>query len=118
MEQAQMEALIECLVANPHDAGALARAHRQGESDPQGYAYLLEQVGTRTQDPSYASHWLSEAANIWSVTLGDAHKAARVLMIAVDRDPTQPLAADRLAQLYRDKGDIKALVAKVRAFKK
>jgi tetratricopeptide (TPR) repeat protein len=111
MESGEVEALIECLVANPHDTDALARAHRQGEVDPQGYAYLLEQVGTRTTDPSYASHWLSEAANIWSVTLGDAHRAARVLMIAVDRDPTQPLAANRLAQLYRDKGDIKALVA-------
>ncbi len=111
MDPGEIEALIQCLVANPHDTNALARAHQQGEADPQGYAYLLEQVGTRTDDASYASHWLSEAANIWSVTLGDAHRAARVLMIAVDRDPTQPLAADRLAQLYRDKGDVKALVA-------
>jgi hypothetical protein len=111
MDSGEIEALIQCLVANPHDTDALARAHLQGEADPQGYAYLLEQVGTRTEDPAYASHWLSEAANIWSVTLGDAHRAARVLMIAVDRDPTQPLAADRLAQLYRDKGDVKALVA-------
>jgi hypothetical protein len=111
MESSEVEALIECLVANPHDTDALSRAHQQGAADPQAYAYLLEQVGTRTEDPSYASHWLSEAANIWSVTLGDAHRAARVLMIAVDRDPTQPLAADRLAQLYRDKGDVKALVA-------
>jgi len=111
MDAGDIEALIERLVANPHDADALARAHAEGASDPQAYAYLLEQVGTRTQDPSYASHWLSEAANIWSVSLGDAHRAARVLMLAVDRDPSQPLAADRLAQLYRDKGDVKALVA-------
>ena len=111
MEPGEIEALIECLVANPHDTDALARAHRRGETDPQSYAFLLEQVGTRTQDPAYASHWLSEAANIWSVTLGDAHRAARVLMLAVDKDPTQPLAAERLAQLYRDKGDVKALVA-------
>ena len=113
METGETETLIERLVANPHDADALAHAHHQGEADPQGYASLLEQVGTRTEDPSYASHWLSEAANVWSVTLGDAHRAARVLMLAVDRDPTQPLAADRLAQLYRDKGDIKALVAMI-----
>ena len=111
MEAGEVEALVESLVANPHDQGALARAHREGERDPQGYAYLLEQVGTRTVDPAYASHWLSEAANVWSVTVGDAHRAARVLMLAVDRDPTQSLAADRLAQLYRDKGDVKALVA-------
>jgi tetratricopeptide (TPR) repeat protein len=113
METGETETLIERLVANPHDTDALSRAHHHGEADPQGYASLLEQVGTRTEDPSYASHWLSEAANVWSVTLGDAHRAARVLMLAVDRDPTQPLAADRLAQLYRDKGDVKALVAMI-----
>jgi hypothetical protein len=72
---------------------------------------LLEKVGTETRDPAYASHWLSEAANVWSTTLGDAHRAARVLMMAVDKDPTQQVAANRLAQLYRDKGDVKALVA-------
>ena len=72
---------------------------------------LLERVGTETRDPGYASHWLSEAANVWSTTLGDAHRAARVLMQAIDRDPTQRIAADRLGQLYRDKGDVKALVA-------
>src|SRR5579863_3878450 len=32
-------------------------------------------------------------------------------MQTLERDPTQRTAADRLAQLYRDKGDIKALVA-------
>jgi tetratricopeptide (TPR) repeat protein len=32
-------------------------------------------------------------------------------MLAVDQDPTQQVAANRLAQLYRDKGDVKALVA-------
>ena len=32
-------------------------------------------------------------------------------MQAIERDPTQRTAADRLAQLYRDKGDFKALVA-------
>src|SRR6476469_1066773 len=53
----------------------------------------------------------SEAANVWSITLGDAHRAARVLMQAVDKDPTQETAAERLAQLYRDKGEHKALVA-------
>ena len=32
-------------------------------------------------------------------------------MMAVDKDPTQETAAERLAQLYRDKGEHKALVA-------
>jgi len=54
---------------------------------------------------------LTEAANVWSTTLGDAHRAARALMIAIDRDPTQATPAERLGELYRDKGDSKALVA-------
>jgi len=106
-----MEGIVQRLVENPHDEDALATAHQAGAADPKSYALLLERVGAETRDPAYASHWLSEAANVWSTTLGDAHRAARVLMQAIERDPTQRTAADRLAQLYRDKGDVKALVA-------
>jgi tetratricopeptide (TPR) repeat protein len=111
MDPTQVDSLVRRLVANPHDEEALSHAHQSGASDPKSYALLLERVGSETRDPTYASHWLSEAANVWSTTLGDAHRAARVLMQAIDRDPTQRTAADRLAQLYRDKGDAKALVA-------
>jgi tetratricopeptide (TPR) repeat protein len=111
MSPAEIDAIVQRLVANPHDEEALAHAHHAGEMDPKSYALLLEKVGSETKDPVYASHWLSEAANVWSTTLGDAHRAARVLMLAVDQDPTQQVAANRLAQLYRDKGDVKALVA-------
>src|SRR5262245_45242521 len=111
MDPREMEALIGRLVANPHDEDALARAHYAGTQDPRSYAILLEKVGAATPDPAYAAHWLSEAANVWSTTIGDAHHAARTLMIAIEKDPTARTAADRLAQLYRDKGDLKALVA-------
>src|SRR5580704_6187907 len=111
MDPAQIDALVQRLTANPHDEGALASAHQAGASDPKSYALLLERVGAETRDAAYASHWLSEAANVWSTTLGDAHRAARVLMQAIDRDPTQRVAADRLGQLYREKGDVRALVA-------
>ncbi len=111
MESGQIDTIVQRLVVNPHDEDALATAHQAGAADPKSYALLLERVGTETRDPAYASHWLSEAANVWSTTLGDAHRAARVLMQAIERDPTQRTAADRLAQLYRDKGDVKALVA-------
>ncbi|MGH7272442.1 MAG: tetratricopeptide repeat protein, partial [Polyangiaceae bacterium] len=111
MDPSQLDSLVLRLVANPHDEEALAYAHQAGASDPKSYALLLERVGIDTPDAGYASHWLSEAANVWSTTLGDAHRAARVLMQAIDRDPTQSVAAGRLAQLYRDKGDVKALVA-------
>ncbi|HEY2511242.1 MAG TPA: hypothetical protein VGI39_10310 [Polyangiaceae bacterium] len=111
MDPSEMDSLVQRLVANPHDEEALAFAHHAGEADPKSYAFLLEKVGTETHDPGYAAHWLSEAANVWSTTLGDAHRAARVLMMAIDKDPTQQVAAERLAQLYREKGDVKALVA-------
>ncbi|MCC6217742.1 MAG: hypothetical protein IT376_22985 [Polyangiaceae bacterium] len=111
MDPREMDALVARLVQNPHDQEALGWAHQAGQSDPRSYAMLLEKVGTATQDPAFASHWLTEAANVWSTTLGDAHRAARALMIAIDRDPTQPNPADRLAELYREKGDVKALVA-------
>ncbi len=106
-----MEALVQRLVQNPHDQEAITYAHHAGQSDPRSYAMLLEKVGTATSDPAFACHWLTEAAQVWSETLGDAHRAARALMIAIDRDPTQPTPAERLATLYRDKGDTKALVA-------
>jgi len=99
------------LVQNPHDQDAITKAHHAGLSDPKSYALLLEKVGTATSDPAFACHWLTESANVWTTTLGDAHRAARALMIAIDRDPTQATPAERLAQLYRDKGDTKALVA-------
>src|SRR5579864_5495324 len=111
MDPSQVDSLVRRLVNNPHDEEALSHAHQAGASDPKSYALLLERVGTETRDPAYASHWLSEAANVWSTALGDAHRAARVLMMAIDKDPTQRVAAERLAQLYRDKGDVKALVA-------
>src|SRR5512140_1432344 len=111
MDPRDMEALVQRLVQNPHDQEAITYAHQAGQSDPRSYALLLEKVGTATSDPAVASHWLTEAANVWSSTLGDAHRAARALMIAIDRDPTQPTPAERLAELYREKGDTKALVA-------
>jgi len=106
-----METLVQRLVQNPHDQDAIRLAHSAGQRDPKSYAMLLEKVGTATADPAFACHWLTEAANVWSVTLGDAHRAARALMIAIDRDPTQQAPADKLADLYREKNDTKALVA-------
>jgi hypothetical protein len=106
-----MDAIVQRLVQNPHDQEAILYAHTAGQSDPRAYAMLLEKVGTATSDPSLASHWLTEAANVWITSLNDAHRAARAFMIAIDRDPTQSAPAERLAELYREKGDTKALAA-------
>ena len=110
MDSAQLEAFAKRLIADPHDEEALASAHQAGASDPKAYAAFLEHVGAETPDPFYAAHWLTEAANVWRVTIGDLHRTARVLMQAIDRDPTNRAAADRLAELYREKGDARALV--------
>jgi cellulose synthase operon protein C len=106
-----MESLSKRLIQNPHDQDALLAAHQAGQSDPSGYAMFLEKVGNGTADAALSCHWLTEAANVWLSSLGDAPRAARVLMKAIERDPTQPAPGDRLAELYRERGDTKALVA-------
>ncbi len=111
MELSEMDSLADRLVRNPHDEQALAHAHAHGANDPVAYANLLERVGERTSDPAVAGHWLSEAANVWSTSLSDPRRAATLLMLAIERDPTHPLASSRLAQLYRERGDNRALVA-------
>ena len=111
MHPSQMDEIVRRLVANPHDETALATAHSQGQHDPRGYAMLLERVGEMSVDTTYAAHWLSEAANVWALTIGDARRAATLLMRAIEKDPTSDVASDRLAQLYRDKNDHRALVA-------
>lgn len=109
--QSDLESLVRRLVENPHDQAAIAQAHRSGQNDPRVYATLLERVGRETREPSLASHWYTEAANVWVTSLNDAHQAARALMSAIERDPTDAVPAERLADLYREKGDTKALVA-------
>jgi tetratricopeptide (TPR) repeat protein len=102
LDERQIEALVRRLVVNPHDTDALLSAHQAGSADPVSYARLLERVGAETPEPSYASHWLSEAGNVWSTTLGDPRRAALDYMQAIDRDPTQALAFERLVKLYRE----------------
>lgn len=111
MHPAQMDELVRRLVANPNDQAALGAAYQEGQADPRGYAAILERVGDMTSDATYAAHWLSEAAHVWSTTLGDARRAATLLMRAIEKDPASDTASERLAGLYREKGDHRALVA-------
>ncbi len=111
MHPAQMDELVRRLVANPNDQAALGAAYQEGQADPRGYAAILERVGDMTTDATYAAHWLSEAAHVWSTTLGDARRAATLLMRAIEKDPASDTASERLAGLYREKGDHRALVA-------
>ena len=93
MDRAEIDRLVQRLVENPHDEEALAYAHQSGEEDPKSYAMFLERVGGETRDRAYAAHWLAEAANVWSTTLHDVHRAARILMMALEKDPTAQVAA-------------------------
>ncbi len=110
MDPRQLDALAQRLAQNPQDTEALNAAYQHGQADPRGYAVFLEKVAAASTDPLYAAHWFSEAANVWTASLGDAHRAARSLMSAVERDPTNEGAAERLSQLYREKGDTKGIV--------
>ncbi len=83
MHPAQMDDLVRRLVANPNDQAALGAAYQEGQADPRGYAAILERVGDMTSDTTYAAHWLSEAAHVWSTTLGDARRAATILLRAI-----------------------------------
>ena len=111
MDPREIDAIVQRLIANPHDSEAIAYAHHAGQADPRTYATLLERVGAGASDAALASHWFTEAAAVWQVSVGDMHRAARVLMLAIDKDPTQDAPAERLAALYREKGESRALAA-------
>ncbi|MBI4699765.1 MAG: hypothetical protein HY744_01140 [Deltaproteobacteria bacterium] len=110
MDPHQAQLLVQRLIDDPHDQDALVRAHQAGAYDPEGYARLLETVAVGTADPTFAAHWFSEAASVWTATLGDHAQAARVLYAAVQRDATNRDAVERLAQIYRDAGQWPELV--------
>src|SRR5688572_2798189 len=111
MDPRLLETLAKRLGENPNDTEALNVAYEQGQTDPRSYAVFLEKAGAASVDPVYAAHWLNEAATVWSVSLGDQHRAARTLMAAVDKDPTAAAASDRLLEMYREKGDHKSVAA-------
>lgn len=105
MDPRHQEALIQRLIANPHDQAAISEAHAAGQQDPEGYGKLLERVGLGTPEPALASHWLNEAANVWMTTFNDAARAVEALLLAVDRDPAGETAYSRLQELYRGSTD-------------
>jgi hypothetical protein len=108
MDPAQFESLVQRLVANPHDADALAQAHHAGQHDPTGYAALLERAGAGSADPFFSAHWFNEAAMVWQ-SLGDNAQCGRLLQAAAERDPSNVGAVDRAAQLYKEAGNYPAL---------
>ena len=109
MDPREVETLAQRLIANPHDEQALAVAHQRGSYDPRSYALLLERVAQGTTDPLFAAHWYSEAATVWSSVLGDQEQGVRALQQAALRDASNPNVYDRLAQVYRERGDAPAL---------
>jgi cellulose synthase operon protein C len=104
MNPAELESLVQRLIANPHDADALARAHEAGQHNPHGYASLLERVGHGAPEVATAAHWFNEAATVWH-SLGDEGQYQRLVLAAADRDATHPVVIERAAALYRDAED-------------
>lgn len=111
MDPRLLETLAKRLGENANDTEALNAAYEHGQTDPRGYAVFLEKAGAASLDPTSGAHWYCEAANVWTASLSDNHRAERALVRAVEKDPLQPTANDRLVELYRAKGDIKAIAA-------
>lgn len=111
MDPRQLEALAKRLGENPADGEALQAAYSHGQTDPRGYAVFLEKAGAASTDAASGAHWFCEAATVWTTSLNDPHRAARALMNAVDKDPASTVAPERLAELYREKGDMKGIAA-------
>ncbi|HHH11921.1 MAG TPA: hypothetical protein ENK23_07610, partial [Sorangium sp.] len=105
----QMQQLVQRLVADPHDAAALAAAHQAGTQDPQSYATLLETVAQRTSDTGIASHWLNEAAQVWQ-SLGDSGKHQQLLMLAAERDPSNAEVVAQVVAACQARGDVASIV--------
>ena len=104
MDPAQIEMLVQRLIADPEDGEALQLAYQAGTQDPTAYAGLLERVGQGSTDPVFSAHWFSEASNVWE-SLGEMAQRNRLLAMAADRDPSNAPAVEKVAQLYRDAGD-------------
>ena len=104
MDPAQIEMLVQRLIADPEDGEALQLAYQAGTQDPTAYAGLLERVGQGSTDPVFSAHWFSEASNVWE-SLGEMAQRNRLLAMAADRDPSNAPAVDKVAQLYREAGD-------------
>ena len=51
MDPAQIEMLVQRLIADPEDGEALQLAYQAGTYDPTAYAGLLERVGQGSHDP-------------------------------------------------------------------
>lgn len=111
MDARQLDALAKRLGQDPGDAEALSAAYEHGQTDPRGYAVFLEKAGATSTDPASGAHWYVEASQVWLTSLNDAHRAVRALMSAVEKDPTHEVAAEKLAGIYREKGDLKGVLA-------
>ncbi len=111
MDPREIEALAKRLGENATDTEALNAAYAHGQSDPRGYAVFLEKAGAASVDPASGAHWYCEAANVWTTSLNDAHRAERALVHAVDTDPLSHNAVTRLVELHTEKGNLKGVAA-------
>ena len=110
MTSADLEAYVARLVGNPHDQDALLAAYNASAEQPDQYAIFLETVGMRSQDPAMSAHWLFEAAGVWEQSVGDAQRSAELLVLALEKDPTNPNVGAKLAEMYRAVGDTDGLI--------
>ena len=108
MDPAQIHTLVQRLIADPEDGEALQLAYQAGTQNPEAYASLLEQVGQGSPDAELSAHWYSEAANVWE-SLGNHGQRNRLLGLAATKDPSNAPVVEKVAQLYREAGDVNSL---------
>lgn len=111
MDPRELEALAVRLGENANDTEALNAAYTYGMQDPRSYAVFLEKAGAASPDPTMGAHWFCEAANVWTASLNDAHRAERALIRAIDKDPLSATATERLVSSYREKDNAKGIAA-------
>jgi len=109
MDPRELEALAKRLGENANDTEALNAAYAHGQADPRGYAVFLEKAGASSVEPASGAHWYCEAANVWTASLNDAHRAERALVHGVDKDPLHAGATERLVEIYREKSNAKGI---------
>lgn len=109
MHVAKERPLVETLLAEPHDPGALLAVYEAIGKDASAYAALLVAASQRTTEAAAASHWLTEAARVHHQAFEDDRAAVRLLESALERDPLNLRAAELLVELHRSRREDREL---------
>jgi tetratricopeptide (TPR) repeat protein len=101
LNPAEHRSFVQRLIEQPYDEATLRFVYEATGTNPDAYAGLLVVAAERTSEHVAASHWLTEAARVKLLSLGDERASARLLEGALERDPLNLRAAEHLVELLR-----------------